>query len=1311
MPRILLLCAVLLPGAVAPVHAITHITTATMPTSATWGPSGSPADNEYWVEPASGTTFTVPSGLTLTIQPGTTVRLAGGVSLIVDGSLSATGTAPSPMLFDVTPPAAQWGGITVTTAGSLSLDGCTIQDFGTYPVQGTIPQVAGVFAANTFVARADGRFNAIQLHGSQQATVTTSVTLSRPAPGFCYITDSGALVIAGAAGPVLTIADGTVIKFTPGNYLLVALNDIGGLRARGVVFTSSQDDTLGDTNGNGPTMGAPNQWRNLRFQAGTLAPQTVVDSCTIRYAGDTDGYGVLVSSAEPTLTRCVIERNQGIGLYVSGSSSAQQISGNLLRNSTTWELSAVAPAMANLVPSNTVELSSDGRYNGYQLQGGTIKSSITLPRPPAGFCYITDGFSIVVTAPAGPVLTIASGTVIKFAPSNPLQVAQPSPGGLRAKGVVFTSSQDDTLGDTNGNGPSVGAPNQWRGLRFESGTLAAQTLVDSCVIRYAGVSDGYAVRVSDAEPTLTRCVIEKNQGIGMSVDGSSSAQQISGNLLRNNTTWELSAQAPALANLIPNNTVEPSADGRYNGYQLQGSTIVTSMTLPKPAAGFCYILNGAPITVAGAGGPVLTIADGTLLKFMPTTYLLVAQSSTGGLRAKGVVFTSSQDDTLGDTNGDGPSVGAPNQWRNLRFDTGTLGAQTVVDGCVIRYGGDTDGFGVLVRDADPTLTNCVVERNQGIGLYVTGGSSALQIVGNLLRNNATWELSATAPALANLVPSNSVQLSSDGRYNGYQLQGSTVVNSMTLPKPAEGFCYLLNGSPMVVAGAGGPVLTIADGTVIKFTPATYLLVAQSNSGGLRARGVVFTSSQDDTLGDTNGNGFTAGAPSQWRNLRFETGTFAGQTVVDSCVIRYAGDTDGFGVLVRNAEPTLSRCVIEKNQGFGLYVDGSSSAQQITGNLLRSNTAWELSATLGAMTNLAANNTVLPPTYTHGRYYGYHVNGGSTVGSQVLPRPAPGMPYYLAASTTVPAGSTLSISPGAILKMGAGVTLNVTGTLLTNGKLDQPPYDPIVMTSYRDDATWGDTNGDGSSTPAPADWQGIVITGANNASVLRGVMFEYGGAGGLGHVSITDTGAQATPNVLVANCQFGAGTPVLGIRTLRSNPRIDSCSFYGPSAVLGVSNLSTDITIIAQNCWWGSSSGPFDPVFADPCTNPGGTGVAVSDFVDYCPFLTQGTTDVPSAPPSPRPITRSAIVSLGPVPSAGSVTMVLDIASGVNGRVDVMDIAGRKLRTFDLGGADGRSLTLQWDGRGATGGRVPPGVYLVRYRHEGGAETRRVIMSR
>src|SRR5207249_3593755 len=93
---------------------------------------------------------------------------------------------------------------------------------------------------------------------------------------------------------------------------------------------------------------------------------------------------------------------------------------------------------------------------------------------------------------------------------------------------------------------------------------------------------------------------------------------------------------------------------------------------------------------------------------------------------------------------------------------------------------------------------------------------------------------------------------------------------------ATGFCYITPGSTALeVHGASGPILTFADGVVVKMGLGSYLRTgfgpSGATSGGLRANNVLFTSDHDDAVGggDTNGDGVSAATAGQWRNLRFE----------------------------------------------------------------------------------------------------------------------------------------------------------------------------------------------------------------------------------------------------------------------------------------------------------------------------------------------------------------------------------------------------------------------------------------------------------
>jgi hypothetical protein len=76
-------------------------------------------------------------------------------------------------------------------------------------------------------------------------------------------------------------------------------------------------------------------------------------------------------------------------------------------------------------------------------------------------------------------------------------------------------------------------------------------------------------------------------------------------------------------------------------------------------------------------------------------------------------------------------------------------------------------------------------------------------------------------------------------------------------------------------------------------------------------------------------------------------------------------------------------------------------------------------------------------------------------------------------------------------------------------------DPIVFTSYKDDAHGGDQNGDGAATsPARRDW-GHVNTNGTNGSRFEYCHFLYGGSSTYTYTLAIESGSSAT----VKNCYF------------------------------------------------------------------------------------------------------------------------------------------------------------------------------------------------
>jgi protocatechuate 3,4-dioxygenase beta subunit len=129
-------------------------------------------------------------------------------------------------------------------------------------------------------------------------------------------------------------------------------------------------------------------------------------------------------------------------------------------------------------------------------------------------------------------------------------------------------------------------------------------------------------------------------------------------------------------------------------------------------------------------------------------------------------------------------------------------------------------------------------------------------------------------------------------------------------------------------------------------------------------------------------------------------------------------------------------------------------------------------------------------------------------------------YHLGGDLTIPSGVTLTVEPGAVVKLGPkkGITVQAGGTLVAHGTLARP----ITFTSLTDDSAGGDTNGDGSATaPAPGDWRWIKIDGGTAS--FDHSLIAYGGGTASG--SWDQTGCLTTS---------GAASLTLANSTLRDS---------------------------------------------------------------------------------------------------------------------------------------------------------------------------------
>jgi len=250
------------------------------------------------------------------------------------------------------------------------------------------------------------------------------------------------------------------------------------------------------------------------------------------------------------------------------------------------------------------------------------------------------------------------------------------------------------------------------------------------------------------------------------------------------------------------------------------------------------------------------------------------------------------------------------------------------------------------------------------------------------------------------------------------------------------------------------------------------------------------------------------------------------------------------------------------------------------------------------------------------------------------------PYILSGLVTIPAGNTLDIDPGVVVKFE-----NELSKLVVNGTLNAvgAPLEKIYLTSYKDDSVDGDTNGDGDvTTPADGDWRDIQINESGKA-VFSHASIQYGGKSGSGNSAANlhnNGGALSISDSFVANAVYGirniAGNSTITTSEIRDsfigilheggNTTVSNAQLYN-NFYAGVHN-STGIVIDAINNWWGDASGPYHPTL-----NSSGTGNRVSDNVNFEPWLITETgdevplyTQVESAYPSRNDTERWAVLN-------------------------------------------------------------------------------------
>jgi hypothetical protein len=87
-----------------------------------------------------------------------------------------------------------------------------------------------------------------------------------------------------------------------------------------------------------------------------------------------------------------------------------------------------------------------------------------------------------------------------------------------------------------------------------------------------------------------------------------------------------------------------------------------------------------------------------------------------------------------------------------------------------------------------------------------------------------------------------------------------------------------------------------------------------------------------------------------------------------------------------------------------------------------------------------------------------------------------------------------------------------------------------------------------------------------------------------------------------------------------------------------------------------------------------------------------------------------LTEVGPSPGRGPIRIAFSLEHAGAIEVTVLDVQGRTVARIAGGELAAGPHAIAWNGEGARG-RVPPGLYLIRYRFPGGQDSRRIVISR
>ncbi len=460
----------------------------------------------------------------------------------------------------------------------------------------------------------------------------------------------------------VTIEAGATVEFVSGGEINVSTG--GGLVADGsaspILFT-------GQTKQSG-------FWDYIEFKNDAVNANSRLINCIFEYGGGySDNGALLYINNGATVKNCTIRHSASTGVKIDDE--AQPIFENNTITSCKMPIQGYVKN-AGFIGKGTYT----GNTNNYiKLESGTINLSYTLLKQDVP--YLFSNWCNIRNA----TLTIEAGTTIQMGSGAEIDVQ--TNGGLIADGsteaITFT-------GAVQQNG-------YWDYIEFSSDAVNANSRLINCIIEYGGGYSNNAAQVYiDNSPTVKNCTIRYSSSNGVEIDDEANPTFV-GNTITANTLCPVKGAFKSIASIGVG-----TYSGNGNDYlNISSGTLTQDATIPKQDVP--YRLDGWH----NISNATLTIAPGTVIQMNSGAELNVKEN--GGLIAQGTV-----DDSIHFT----AAVQQKGYWDYIHFSQNAISSESILDYCIIEYGGGySDSYGMIRTDnPSPTITNSLIRHSKSWGI-------------------------------------------------------------------------------------------------------------------------------------------------------------------------------------------------------------------------------------------------------------------------------------------------------------------------------------------------------------------------------------------------------------------------------------------------------------------------------------------------------------------------------------------------------------------------------------------------------------------